>query len=300
MDVQAVADTPSWLSELANIPDLEVRADVLLAPMTGLRTGGPAAALVFPHTAHAVAAVQRWARERRVPCAIVSGGTHVLVSDQGFPGIVIDLSPEFSFLRERRDLSGAHVWEIGAACPAHRVLRRALVRGLSASPFASVTGSIGGALILGLAKPGASLRRVQAIVGGAPCWLAGQELESAWSVITALLSVELELVPADAGTLLGELAGDDRRGVGVGPVFRDPSEDSAARLIALAGLMHSRLGAAAFVEGLPNRIVNLGGATASDAWALIRQVQDLVHERTGVRLQRALKLLGVFEGEVQV
>src|SRR5690349_21057509 len=107
-NVQVAAETYDWLSEIANIPDVEVRPDVLLAPMTALHIGGPAAAVVMPHTTLAVATVQSWAKARQVPCTIVSGGTHVVVSDQGFPGVVIDLSPGFSFLREERTTSGAH------------------------------------------------------------------------------------------------------------------------------------------------------------------------------------------------
>jgi UDP-N-acetylmuramate dehydrogenase len=297
--VQAAAEAYDWFSELGNIPDVEVRPDVLLAPMTGLRIGGPAAALVMPQTGEAVAAVQTWARARRIPCAIVSGGTHVVVSDLGFPGVVIDLSPGFSFLRERRDGDGSSLWEVGAACSASKLMRRALVRGLSAGAVAHLTGSIGGALVTGVVDLKDNLRRAQVLIGGHTCWMPGHDLAEARSVITALLAVELSFAKADAGALLSQLAGHERRETGVGPVFRDPPGDSAARLVAAARVANAVLGAAAFVEELPNRVVNLGGATAADVMSLIENVRAVVLERCGVRLVLALRPIGAFDTEVR-
>mgnify|MGYP005841316711 FL=1 len=77
-----------------------------------------------------------------------------------------------------------------------------------------------------------------------------------------------------------------------GSVFRNPPNDHAARLIEACGLKGLRVGHAQVSEKHANFIVNLGGASASDIEALIERVERLVADRTGVRLQREVRIIG--------
>ncbi len=77
-----------------------------------------------------------------------------------------------------------------------------------------------------------------------------------------------------------------------GSVFRNPPGDFAARLIEQCGLKGRRLGHAQVSEKHANFIVNLGGATAADIEALIETVQGTVAARTGVELQREVRIIG--------
>jgi UDP-N-acetylmuramate dehydrogenase len=75
-------------------------------------------------------------------------------------------------------------------------------------------------------------------------------------------------------------------------VFRNPPGDFAGRLIEQAGLKGKRIGGAVVSEKHANFIVNTGKATAADIEALIDEVRGTVHERTGVRLEPEVRIVG--------
>jgi len=63
-------------------------------------------------------------------------------------------------------------------------------------------------------------------------------------------------------------------------------------LIEAAGLKGAREGAAEISSVHANFIVNHGGATASDVLRLIERARAEVADRTGIRLETEVKLLG--------
>lgn len=65
------------------------RTDVVLAPLTTLDVGGPASMLAEPFDESELAQVVRWADEGGVPRVVIGGGSNVVVSDDGFEGLVI-------------------------------------------------------------------------------------------------------------------------------------------------------------------------------------------------------------------
>ena len=77
-----------------------------------------------------------------------------------------------------------------------------------------------------------------------------------------------------------------------GSVFRNPPGDHAARLIEGCGLKGRQIGQAQVSEKHANFIVNLGGASASDIEALIETVQQTVLDKSGVQLQREVRVIG--------
>jgi UDP-N-acetylmuramate dehydrogenase len=77
-------------------------------------------------------------------------------------------------------------------------------------------------------------------------------------------------------------------------VFRNPSNDFAARLIETCGLKGEQIGKAQVSEKHANFIVNLGGAKAADIEALIHYVQQRVQQKHGVRLEPEVRIIGEF------
>lgn len=68
---------------------MKVRKNILLAPYTTFRIGGPAEFLVETETvSHLIEAVS-WGRKKGLAITILGGGSNVLVSDQGIKGLVI-------------------------------------------------------------------------------------------------------------------------------------------------------------------------------------------------------------------
>ena len=74
-----------------------------------------------------------------------------------------------------------------------------------------------------------------------------------------------------------------------GCVFKNPVEDSAGRLIDQSGCKGLQVGDAQVSSLHANFIVNLGGANSKSVQQLILMVQDKVHSRFGVNLERELQ-----------
>ena len=77
-----------------------------------------------------------------------------------------------------------------------------------------------------------------------------------------------------------------------GSVFRNPPGEHAARLIEQCGLKGKQVGGAQVSEKHANFIVNIAVATAADIENLINEVQATVEQKTGVRLQCEVRIIG--------
>jgi len=77
-----------------------------------------------------------------------------------------------------------------------------------------------------------------------------------------------------------------------GSVFRNPPNGYAAQLIEQCGLKGRQIGGARVSEKHANFVVNTGSATAADIENLIAEVQAVVEQKTGIRLQTEVRIIG--------
>jgi UDP-N-acetylmuramate dehydrogenase len=110
------------------------------------------------------------------------------------------------------------------------------------------------------------------------------------------------LHPGDKGageSLLAEIVQWRREhqpgGQNAGSVFTNPPGDAAGRLVEEAGLKGHRRGSAQVSPKHANFIQADGGGSADDVRALIEQVQAVVADRCGVRLEPEVRLVGFDE-----
>lgn len=71
---------------------MKILEDVALAPRTSLELGGPARFYVEATDEATVIEAFRWARERGVEVRILGGGSNLVVSDEGFAGLVLEMA----------------------------------------------------------------------------------------------------------------------------------------------------------------------------------------------------------------
>src|SRR5579883_949116 len=76
-------------ARLAGIPNLTVSADTPLAPYTRFGIGGPADLYAETASVEAFIAAVAAARETGIPVVVIGGGTNLIVSDDGFRGLVL-------------------------------------------------------------------------------------------------------------------------------------------------------------------------------------------------------------------
>jgi UDP-N-acetylmuramate dehydrogenase len=71
---------------------LNIRENVMLAPLTTLEVGGPARYLVRCETENDVADAFDFADSKKVPVFVLGGGSNIVVSDRGFDGLVLQIA----------------------------------------------------------------------------------------------------------------------------------------------------------------------------------------------------------------
>ena len=76
-----------------------------------------------------------------------------------------------------------------------------------------------------------------------------------------------------------------------GSTFKRPEGHFAGTLIDQCGLKGLTVGGAQVSEKHAGFVINRGGATCADIKELIRQVQEAVFEKTGVRLEPEVKFV---------
>src|SRR3989304_5669753 len=102
----------SWWNDFAD----QIACDAPLGGRTWFRLGGRARYLFEPHSVEQLAALAVRAREQEVPLKVLGRGANVLVSDDGFDGVVVRLD-HASFRRVERRGSRVDVGAGGGFLP---------------------------------------------------------------------------------------------------------------------------------------------------------------------------------------
>jgi UDP-N-acetylmuramate dehydrogenase len=71
---------------------MQITENQPLAPFTTFGIGGPARWFAEAHSEDDIVEAWEWVRERMVPLFVLGGGSNILVSDRGFPGLVLHVS----------------------------------------------------------------------------------------------------------------------------------------------------------------------------------------------------------------
>ena len=273
-----------------------------------MRVGGPADLLVVCRTVEEVVEVVGMAQAYDVPFLLLGSGTNVLVADAGVRGLVV-----VNRARRVRVEEDGTVWaEAGA--PMAALARETARRGLAGLEWAAgLPGTVGGAVVGNAGAFGgdvASVLRSATVLepegtvverpaewfefGYRSSRLKGARGEG-WVVLTATFGLR----PGDPDALEARVAGalQERRarqpsGATMGSTFKNPPGDYAGRLIEAAGLKGYRIGDAVVSEQHANFILNAGGATAAEVWALIQHVRAEVERQFGVRLELEVERVG--------
>lgn len=296
----------SGVGRAAELLGDRARRGVPLGPLTTYRVGGPAALFVEAHGMPDLLAVGRAARESSLPVLVVGKGSNLLVADAGFAGIAVVLGEEFAAI----DVDGTRV-RAGGAAALPVVARRTASAGLAGFEWAvGVPGSVGGAVRMNAGGHGSDMSGSVELVGivdldaGVERLLTRDTLafdyrRSSIGPAHVVVWADLVLAPGDRTTSAAAIAEIVRwrrkhqpGGQNAGSVFTNPPDDSAGRLVDAAGLKGFRVGSAHVSEKHANFIQADEGGSADDVLALVREVQQRVEERMGVRLEPELRTVG--------
>jgi UDP-N-acetylmuramate dehydrogenase len=116
--------------------------NVPLAPLTTLKVGGPARYLSEATTAAEVREAVDFARSQQLPLFVLGGGSNLVVSDAGWPGLVLKIA--LSGINHRHERERI-VFEVGAGEDWDRLVAMAVARNFAGIECLSgIPGSVGG------------------------------------------------------------------------------------------------------------------------------------------------------------
>jgi UDP-N-acetylmuramate dehydrogenase len=285
-----------------------VRENVSLAPYTSARIGGPADVLLTVKSADELADAMQLIWEYDFPYYILGGGSNVLVSDNGFRGVVI-LNRAKNVRFETGD--SPTVWcEAGVVIA--NLAKRCASKGLAGLEWsATVPGTVGGAVYGNAGAFGGDMS--DNLVWAELLTRNGRErftveqmgygyrasVLKRGEVNAIILSSLLRLknsTEQDVSVKISEFS--ERRkatqppGASMGSMFKNPEGDHAGRLIEAAGLKGTRIGSAEISTVHGNFFINHGETKAEDIRALIQLVQKTVLEKFNVKLELEIELVG--------
>jgi len=288
-----------------------VRRDFSMAPLTTFRIGGPAALYLEPESDDDLVAAGRAIAASGLPFLVIGKGSNLLVSDDGFPGLVLRLGRGYRWAAREGDRLRA-----GGSMPLPALSGVALRHGLAGLGFGvAIPATVGGAVRMNAGAHGHSVSDVVTSIAvvqlrdGRSVSIAGVDAgfsyrRSSLPEDAVVTGVTVTLEPGDPAAIRAEMdaARDWRRRTqplaepNCGSVFKNPPDDHAARLIEAAGWKGRRVGGAQVSTKHANFIVAEPGARAEDVLALIRAVQAAVEADAGVRLEPEVHLVGAFDG----
>jgi len=297
--------TINRLEEIGRDLEVEFIPEPLLSRYTTLGVGGVTPYLFFPEERNLTPLLTTLFNEG-IPYRVMGLGSNLVVSDSGVAEVVVTLRRVSSPIKVR-----GSIVSVGGGFPLSKLAKRVGELGLSGlEPLSGIPGSVGGAIKMNAGSFGMEIGSlVEKVVLFSPSSgvreVSREELSFSYrgsgvSQGEIVLAVELRLTPEEPALVIKRLREFRRRREltqpiaerSAGCIFKNPEGASAGRLIDEAGLKGMRRGGAVISTKHANFIINEGGATASDVFALIDKMKEEVLRLFGIELEEEVEVWG--------
>lgn len=290
--------------------------NIPLSEKTWWKIGGEAEFFYEPNCEEELREAYLKAVKENQPVTILGGGTNVLVSDEGVPGLVISTQGLNHISCEEKQ--NQILIRAQAGVPKSELTKIFLRKKQDPALFlCGLPGDVGGGVVMNAGvsekiSPREFGEIVQSIKVLKPdgsfqnyshheiSWKYRKSL--GWQegiVVEAILHWDLKENPQ----VMARVREATRRRLerqplnqpSCGSTFKNPSQDeSAGSLIERAGLKGYQVGQAQVSMKHANFIVNLGGARAQDVHQIIQHIQKTVFERFSIELETEVRYLGLW------
>lgn len=302
---------------ISMLGDGNVRADEPMKLHTTFRIGGAADYYVTPQTEKQVTDVIAFLKKSDIAYIVIGNGSNILVSDDGFRGVVVELGDAFGSYEIVQDSMQTGLEDVivraSAGMKLTRLGNQLAANGIAGFEFATgIPGCIGGAVRMNAGAYGGEFKDILVSAKviddtGTVRELSVDELELGYrtSIIAKSNMIVLDAVlrlkkgkPDAIKKNILELAAKRREKQpleypSAGSTFKRPEGYFAAKLIEDAGLKGCCRGGAQVSEKHAGFVVNKGNATAKDVCELTDYIKRVVMEKTGVKLELEIVKVGV-------
>lgn len=285
----------------------EYNEDTLLSSCTSFKIGGKADFFVQPDSVEKLTAVASECKKIGAKILILGKGSNLLVSDEGFRGVVISTSK-----LDKIELIDETTVYCQSGVTLSKLCRFALDNSLTGLEFAyGIPGSAGGAAYMNAGAYGGEMKDVlfkcdHLSADGVISSYSDSELELSYrhsvysksdKIITALYlklrKGDKEEIKAKMDELMGKRR--DKQPLeypSAGSTFKRPEGYFAGALVEECGLKGFTVGGAQVSEKHAGFVINIGGATASDVIGVIEHCKKTVYESKGVMLEPEVEIIG--------
>lgn len=286
-----------------------IQENVSLRNLTSFKVGGPARFFAEPTSVTEIREVLQWFQTQNLPLFLLGKGTNLVISDQGFPGLVLHLGKKFSALSVN-----ATMLTCQAGCLLNTAVAHAVDAGLAGiENLGGIPGTLGGGAYINAGAFDQELCQVIHKVtsltmkgtlverNNSECGFSYRH-SALMGLPEVIVEVELQLRPGNAEELRAQMNAilmrrKEKQPIelpNAGSMFKRPPGKFAGALIEASGLKGFRVGDAAISEKHANFVVNLGRASATEIWNLTEQVIARVQNDHGIVLEREVIFLGKF------
>ena len=294
----------SSLIKFCNQLDVFYQENYSLKEKNTYRTGGNARLAVFPNSVESARAVIEQIKSSRIDFAILGGGSNLLISDDGFDGVVVCVDR----------LKGVSVKGNLVTCFAGEkvsdFLKACLLNSLGGVEFLNgIPATVGGVVTMNAGCFGKNVGdyvsyvvSASGIYGYKDCEFAYRssrfkcEKDMVIAVCFNLENVEYEQSESKAEYFLKLRKNKQPKGRSCGSVFKNDGYQ-AGKVIEGCNLKGYKIGACQVSERHANFILAGENAKSSDISRLIAFIKKTVKEKNGILLQEELEYLGNFKDE---
>lgn len=301
--------------EIIELVDSKILMNESLIKHTTFGVGGNASIFAYPNNKSDLKKLLKYSYKNKIKTFFIGSGSNLLVSDNGFNGLVICLQKTFKEFILNKNLEAS----IGSGVMLGnvvRVLSKEAIKGLES--LIGVPGTLGGALVMNAGAYGREISNY--LVNITVLNLSGEEKiykkeDLKFSYRYSSIPNEEIIVEAKFKFEKGNISNIKNRKKEVskkrkenqplkfrsaGSIFKNPSFDVAAGyLIDQTNLKGTRVGDAEISTKHANFIVNHGKASSSDILELIKIAKSKVREKFNINLDLEIKLLGFNNHELE-
>lgn len=293
------------------VPEENICLQEIMAEHTTFRIGGVADCLIEIESEAQLGAVQKYLNKVEIPYFILGNGSNLLVSDEGYRGVVLNIGKKMNLVR----VEGERILAQAGATLA-QVARAALENGLSGLEFAAgIPGTVGGGVVMNAGAYGGEMSQVVEKVvvldrDGEHMELDNETMEFGYRkstirnskfIVTEVSFLLKKGNPTEIRAKMDEFNAARREKQpleypSAGSTFKRPEGYFAGKLIMDAGLRGFSVGGAQVSEKHCGFVINKQNATAQDVRDVIASVQECVKDRFSVDLEPEIVFLG-FDGK---
>lgn len=275
-----------------------MKKNIPLKNKNTFKIGGKAKYYATPSSKEELLKVLEFTKKENLPYFILGKGSNLLISDKGFPGVVIELN--FKEIIANKD-----VLKVGAGVSLNEFILKAKELNLGGVEWAiGIPGTIGGALYGNAGVPNHTIssivKEVEVLKNNQFQVLKNKDCHFSYrnSIFKQkndfiILSGTFELKGSFNQDLIKEFLKKRKiiKGHSIGSIFKNGENYFAGKLIDDCGLKGKRIGDAIVSDINANWIINLGNATSEDVEALILIIKKEVKKRFNIDLKEEIKRL---------